>query len=436
MKKLPKIVIVGFPNVGKSTLFNRLLGEKKSLVHSLPGMTRDCIAGRCRLEDRTFQLVDTGGIFGTRDEPLSEKVREKAWEAARSGDIIIFVVDGKRDLSPAEEELYFSLKKLDKPVLVVVNKIDSLTGENRLAEYYRLGDKGIIALSAEHKINIGELEERIASLLPASQTEGEPEALRIAIVGRINVGKSSLVNRLAGDEKLLVSELPGTTRDSTDTLILRDGKAFCLVDTAGIRKFSGADDDREKAGIVKAKTNINNADVICLILDIREFPTRQDAHIAHLAAESGKPLVVALNKWDLVETDRVDPEAVRAKVRSKLEFVSYAPLVFVSARSGQRIAKILDLAEQVYRNSRKRIETPRLNEFLEWLNAEHTPRSKDGSRIKVKYMTQQGVAPPTFILFGHSKSSLLPAYEKSLIGLLRAKFDFWGTPIRVFLRKS
>jgi GTP-binding protein len=436
MRKFPKVVIVGFPNVGKSSLFNRLLGEKKSLVHSLSGMTRDCVSARCRLDDRNFQLVDTGGIFGTRDEPLSAKVREKVWQAARSADVLVFVLDGKRDISPAEEEMYFSLKKLGKPVLIVVNKVDSPAGGDKLAEYYRLGDKDIIPISAEHRLNIDEVRERIADLLPSMPLDVEEKPLRIAIVGRVNVGKSSIINRLCGEERLLVSEVPGTTRDSTDTVILRDRKPFCLVDTAGIRKFSGAADNREKAGIVKAKMNIGNADVICLVLDARDFPTRQDAHIAHLAQESGKPMIIVLNKWDLVETERVDPEEVRSLVRTKLSFVSYAPLLFISARTGQRVIKILDKAEEVFQNSRKRIETARMNEFLEWINEEHPPRSRDGSKIKVKYMTQQGVAPPTFVLFGHSRTSLLPAYEKSLIGLLREKYDFWGTPIRVFLRKS
>ena len=436
MKKLPKVAIVGFPNVGKSSLFNRLLGEKKSLVHSLPGMTRDCLSARCRLGDRNFQLIDTGGIFGTRDEPLSEKIREKAWEAARSADVLLFVLDGKRDISPAEEEMYFSLKKLGKPVLVVVNKVDSPSGEDGLAEFYRLGDKDIIPISAEHKINIDKIRERIAVLLPPLPLDEEEKPLRIAIVGRINVGKSSIINRLCGEERLLVSEVPGTTRDSTDTVIVRDRKPFCLVDTAGIRKFRGAADTREKAGIIKAKMNIGSADVVCLVLDARDFPTRQDAHIAQLAQESGKPMLIVLNKWDLVESERVDPEAVRRLVRTKLGFVSYAPLLFISARTGQRVIKILDKAEEVFRNAHKRIETARLNEFLAWVNEEHPPRSKDGSKIKVKYMTQQGVAPPTFVLFGHSRASLLPAYERSLIGLLREKYDFWGTPIRIFLRKS
>jgi GTP-binding protein len=436
MKKMPKVVIVGFPNVGKSSLFNRLIGRKKALVHNMPGMTRDCVAARHRFGDRAFELVDTGGMFGTPDEPLSGKIRDKAWDAARAADVIVFVLDGKRDLAPAEEELYVGLMKLGRPVLVVVNKIDAPSGEAHLAEFYRLGDNDIIPLSAEHKVNIDELRERIAALLPPAAEDDAAEPLRIAVVGRINVGKSSIINRLCGEERLLVSEVPGTTRDSTDTIIMRDGRPYCLVDTAGIRKPAGASDSREKAGIIKSQKNILEADVIVLVLDAREFPTRQDTHIARMARDSGKPLVLVLNKWDLVDRQKVDPEDVRDLVRTKLEFVGYAPLLFVSALTGHRVVKVLDMADKVHRDSRKRVDTARLNEFLARLNEEHPPRGKDGSKIKVKYMTQQGVAPPTFVLFGHSRTSLSPAYEKSLAGLLRKEYDLWGTPIRIFLRKS
>lgn len=436
MKRAPKVVIVGFPNVGKSTLFNRLIGRRKALVHNLPGMTRDCVSARHRFGDRAFELVDTGGMFGTPDEPLSGKVREKAWEAARAADLILLVLDGKRDLAPAEEELHAGLRKLGRPILVVVNKMDAPSGEDHLAEYYRLGDRDPIPVSAEHRVGIDALRERIAALLPPSEGEEPAEPLRIAVVGRINVGKSSIINRLCGEERLIVSEVPGTTRDSTDTVVLRDGKEFCLVDTAGIRKPAGASDSREKAGIIKSRKNILEADVVVLVLDAREFPTRQDALIARLARDSGKPLVLALNKWDLVDRSKVDPEAVRDLVRTKLEFVSYAPLLFVSALTGQRVVKVLDMAEKVHRDARKRVDTARLNEFLARLNEEHPPRGADGTKVKVKYMTQQGVAPPTFVLFGHSRTTLSPAYEKSLVGLLRKEYDLWGTPIRVFLRKS
>ena len=438
MKKLPRVVIVGFPNVGKSTLFNRILGKKKSLVHSLAGMTRDSLTEPCTIDGRSFRLVDTGGLFGVEDEPLSGKVRERAWSEAAAADLILFVLDGKRDIAPAEEDLYISLKRLGKPILLVVNKIDSpRQEETATAEYYRLGAKDILFVSAEHKLNIELLEEALAAALPeAAQEREEEEPLRIAIVGRANVGKSSIVNRLVGEERLLVDEVPGTTRDSTDTIVVRDGKSFCLVDTAGIRRLAVTDDSREKAGIIRAKTNIRDADVICLVLDVREFPTRQDAHIAELANESGKPLVIVLNKWDLVDTAVIEPEAFREAAFKKLSFVGYAPLIFISALTGQRVVKILELAEKVYANASRRIETPRLNVFLAEATEAHPPRMKSGARAKLRYMTQKGVLPPTFILFIGGRGALSPSYEKHLVELLRKAFGFEGTPIRLFVRRS
>ncbi|MDD8014111.1 MAG: ribosome biogenesis GTPase Der [Acidobacteriota bacterium] len=437
MKKLPKVTIVGFPNVGKSTLFNRLLRRKRALVHSLPGMTRDSVTAPCRLDDRDFMLTDTGGFFGLPDEPLSSQVREKAWRAVTASDLVIYLLDGKRDLAPAEEEFYASLRKLGKPLLVVVNKMDSPAQEDRLGEFYRLGEEKILSISAEHNIGLGNLTEAILSGLPPSGTAtGAVPGLRIAIVGRINVGKSSLINRLCGEDKLLVSEIPGTTRDSTDTLVVREKKSFVLVDTAGIRKMGGTRDEREKAGIIRAKRDIREADVICLVLDVQEFPTRQDAHIAHLACASGKPLIIALNKWDLVDASRVKPGEVRRKVYERLEFVDYAPLLFISAATGQRVVKILSLAEDVHQMASKKIETSRLNQFLARVNREYPPRSKSRGRIKIKYMTQQGIRPPAFVLFAHGRAALAPAYEKFLTGLLRKEFDIWGTPIRLFLRKG
>jgi GTP-binding protein len=438
VNKLARVVIVGFPNVGKSTLFNRILGKKKSLVHSQAGMTRDSLEARCSIGDRSFLLIDTGGLFGVKDEPMSEQVRARAWAEARTADVILFVLDGKRDIAPAEEELFLSLKKLDKPVLLVVNKVDSPVQEDTMTgEYYRLGERDILFVSAEHKLNVGALEEAVVSALPPmSAAREEKEPLRIAIVGRINVGKSSIVNRLVGEERLLVSEVPGTTRDSTDTMVIRDGKAFCLVDTAGIRRLLGTSDSREKAGIIRAKANIREADVICLVLDAREFPTRQDAHIAQLAKESGKPLVIVLNKWDLVDTTAVDPEVCREAIFGKLSFVDYAPLMFVSALTGQRVIKILDMAERVYANASKHVETSKLNDFLARASEAHPPRMRSGARAKLRYMTQKGILPPTFILFIGSRGPLSPSYEKHFVELLREAFGFDGTPIRLFVRSS
>lgn len=438
MSKLPRVVIVGFPNVGKSTLFNRILGRRKALVHADPGMTRDSVTAECVLGDRRFTLVDTGGLFGIADEPLSGQIRDRALAEAAAADLVLFVLDGQRDIASAEEDLYVQLKRRGLPILLVVNKFDSPAKEESMtADYYRLGESRIHFVSAEHKINIGALEEAIvAALPPGGPAPAAEEPLRIAIVGRANVGKSSIVNRLLGEERLIVSETPGTTRDSTDTLLLRDGKPFCLVDTAGIRKMAAAEDGREKAGIVRAKANIRQADVVCLILDVQEFPTRQDARIAQLALESGRPLLIAINKWDLVDKETVRPDAVRERVFRKLGFVAYAPLLFISARTGQRVVKILDSAEQLYRCGTTRIETSKLNDFLARTTEAHPPRLKSGARAKLRYMTQKGVSPPTFILFLGARGPLSPTYEKYFLESLRREFGFTGTPLRLIVRTS
>lgn len=436
MGKQSKVAIVGFPNVGKSTLFNRLLGRKKSLVHNLPGMTRDQIPADCSLDSKTFVLVDTGGLFDSED-PFSDLVREKAWQASREADVILFVLDGKRGLLPAEEDLYLTLKKLDKEMVVVVNKVDSSHEENTLGDFFRLGEKNTVLISAEHKRNLDELERLLENLLPESSSLNTGEdVLKIAVVGRINVGKSSLINRLCGEEKLIVSEIPGTTRDSTDTLITREKKRFILVDTAGIRKLSRTGDKREQAGIIKAKKDIQTADVVCMVLDAQDYPTRQDTAIAHIARDSGKPLVLILNKWDLIAKGNKTTSAFKDHLYNSLDFVAYAPVLFVSALTGQRVIRILSSAESVYANAGKRIATPLLNEFLNRITASHPPLSTKKSRMKIKYMTQIGILPPTFLLFTHSKSGLAKAWEKFFLQKVRDHFGFAGTPIRMKLRRS
>ncbi|MBM3297131.1 MAG: ribosome biogenesis GTPase Der, partial [Candidatus Aminicenantes bacterium] len=374
MKKLKRVVILGFPNVGKSSLFNRLTGRRKSLVHSLPGMTRDAVSGVCRFGERVFELVDTGGFFGAPDEPFSTRVRETAWREAQRADVVLFVLDARRDLLPGEEELFSDLKKKGKRVLVAVNKVDTLAQEGRLGDFYRLGGGRIIPLSAEHNRNLEALESALAEELPADAPADAPaEALRVAFVGRINVGKSSLINRLCGEERLIVSRVPGTTRDSTDVLLLREGMPFLLVDTAGLRKLSRTRDEREKAGIIRSKKNIARADVVCLVMDAGECPTRQDTAVAHLAKESGKPLVLAVNKWDLTSASGDEARQLRERVFRKLEFVGYAPLVFVSALKGTRAVKVLDLAREVFEAAGRCVETPRLNDFLSRTLAAHPP---------------------------------------------------------------
>jgi GTPase len=436
MKKLLRVAIVGFPNVGKSTLFNRLLGTKKSLVHSLPGMTRDAVSSVCVIEDKPFILTDTGGFFQDKDDPFSGLVREKVWEVSQEADILLFVLDYHKGLLPAEQDLFYSLKKLNKPMLVVVNKVDSKEAETKLGDFYRLGTDSVIPISAEHKRDLDILENRIYAMLPeGAQAEEEP-VLKMAVIGRINVGKSSLVNLLSGRNQQIVSELPGTTRDSVDTFIRRNQRTYALVDTAGIRKLSRTRDKREKAGVIKAKKDIRRADVILQIMDAAMFPTRQDLAIAHLAHESGKPLILALNKWDLIPEREKNYNEFRAWIAARMDFVSYAPLVFISAITGQRAGKVLDIAEDIYQRAASKIPTPKLNEFLAWINKQHPPINRKGEPLKIKYMVQKDVLPPTFLLFTHSQSSLAPAYEKHLSRLIRDNFDFLGSPIRIKLRRS
>lgn len=437
MKSLPQVVIVGFPNVGKSTLFNRLLRQKKSLVHSLPGMTRDAVSAVCFLAGKTLILTDTGGLADSLAEPLASAVMDKAWVSAKKADVIIFVLDGRRELLPAEEELFLHIKKLGKPLVAVLNKIDSEALEAISGDFYnRLKVETVLPVSAEHRRNLDALEEELARLLPGAPAEKESlPPLRLAIIGRINVGKSSLINRLCGEERLITSSAPGTTRDSTDTRVIRDKKIFCLIDTAGIRKLSRTRDEREKASILKTKKNITRADVLCQVLDAREFPTRQDLAIAHLADKSGKPLILAINKWDLVPAGE-KADGPREAISRRMSFVDYAPVLAVSALTGKRVIKILDLAEEVFVSASRRVDTSRLNDFLAWINATHPPLTKDKRSLKIKYMTQQGVRPPTFLLFVHRPSALLPAYEKFFLQVLRERFGFRGTPLRLRMRKS
>jgi GTP-binding protein len=437
MKSLPQVVIIGFPNVGKSTLFNRLLGRKKSLVHSLSGMTRDPVSAFATLDGKRFILTDSGGLDDSSGTPLAAAVSERAWRAARQADALLFVFDGKRDLSPAEEGLWLALRKLGKPVLPVLNKIDSEMQESRAGDFYnRLRTEMIFSISAEHRRNMDELERRLAGILPSPIEAADAAGpLKVGIIGRINVGKSSLINRLCGEERLIVSSSPGTTRDSTDTFVVRNRRPYALVDTAGIRKLSRTRDEREQAGIIRAKKDIARADVLCLVLDAQEFPTRQDVAIAHLASESGKPLILALNKWDLVPRD-VRPGDLKEVVFRRMPFAGYAPLVFVSALTGKGVAKILDLAGEVHERSSLKVETPRLNEFLSWINAAHPALTRANKRAKIKYMTQKAGRPPTFFLFTHSAVRLQPAYERFFQHALREKFGFWGSPIRLLMRKS
>ena len=435
--KLPKVAILGFPNVGKSTLFNRIIGRKKALVHSLAGMTRDKIYGIAEWKNKKFEIIDTGGLSGISEEPLSKLIEEKALEAADEADVLLYVLDGRRDILSSEEDLFVTLKKLNKPLIIVVNKIDTPSIRKNTNDFFKFGKERIFFISAEHKKGLEELKDALVEFLPESKEEKlEEEPIKIAIVGRINVGKSSLINRLLGEERLIVSDIPGTTRDSIDTLIKREGRAFVLVDTAGIRRLGKTKDKKEKAAIIKAKKNIKEADVICVVMDALESPTHQDATIAQLASSSGKPLIVAVNKWDLVKKNQQITKIYEERIYNKLSFVSYAPLIFVSALTGRKVVKILDLSLQVYENSQKKIPTPLLNKFLQEIIKSNPPITKKKEPLKIKYIVQTGIRPLRFSLYSSKSQPLLPSYEKFFVNKLRERFDLWGTPIRLSVKRK
>ncbi len=441
MAERPRIAIVGFPNVGKSTLFNKLARRRISLVHSLPGMTRDRVGAAVRMQDREVELVDTGGFIDEKDgaEPLAVRVHEMAWQAAREADVLLMLVDGRRGLMPAEKGLYQELKRLDKPLVVAVNKIDTDRPGPETAEFYRLGEKTLHFISAEHKVNLDDLERDLIGRLPPSAAEDPATAerpLRLAIIGRTNVGKSSLANRLCGQARLIVSELPGTTRDSIDVLIRRGERAYVLVDTAGIRKLSKTGDERESAGVIKSRKNIERADVLCLLLDASEFPTRQDAAVAQLAKDSGKPLVVAVNKWDLVREGALGEEEVERMVFARLEFIRYAPVLTVSALTGKRVIKVLDAAEEVWKAGSRTVGTAELNRFLDGVHRSNSPMNPSGRRFRIKYMTQAGILPPTFRLYAGRQAVFAPASARHFESRLREAFGFQGSPIRLFFKGS
>lgn len=438
MGKLPTVVILGFPNVGKSTLFNRLLRRKLAIVHRLPGMTRDCVPALGRLDGKQFFLVDTGGFFDKAEEPLAEKIKAIAWKEARAADLILLVLDGRRELLPAEEELYVSLKKLGRPLFIVVNKIDTAEMELRAADYFRLTGEATFFISAEHRRNLDQLEEAISNRLPDTEQAEESKAIRLAVIGRVNVGKSSLINRLCGQERLIVSELPGTTRDLVETYLYRSGWLFSLVDTAGLRRLARVKDHREKASIVVTRKRLGQADVLVLVMDVTEFPTRQDLAIARLAFDSGKPLVMALNKWDLVRPEERDKMAriLRQRVEERMEFVSYAPLLFVSAKTGKGVFSLLDQAAKALEQAGRRLETHELNVFLEKIKRERPPLWEEGGGVKAKHLMQVATFPPTFALFVNRRSRLLPAYEKFFLNQLRQNFSLWGTPLRLKIKEG
>ena len=434
----PIVAIVGRPNVGKSTLFNKLIGERRAIVEDTPGVTRDRIYGESKWRGRTFVVIDTGGIEPKTDNILLKQMRMQAQIAIETADVIVFLCDIRAGLVADDRDIAVMLKKSGKPVIVAINKIDQI-GDLPLGfyEFYELGfDKDPIALSSVHGSGTGDLLDAISDALPAPETQNEEDdSVKVAVIGKPNAGKSSLVNRILGEERLIVSDISGTTRDAVDTLVECPQGRYTLIDTAGIRRKARIDDVIEKYSVLRAHTAEERADVCLLLIDAAEGITEQDEHIAGIAHEAGKACVIVVNKWDLIEKDNDSVNEFTKKIYNALAYMTYAPILFISAKTGQRVGKLLEHINYVNEQAKLRISTGMLNDMLGEATAKVQPPSDKGKRLKIYYMTQAGIAPPTFVIFVNNAELFHFSYQRYIENCLRETFGFRGTPIRLVIRQ-
>ncbi|MGE3473310.1 MAG: ribosome biogenesis GTPase Der [Vicinamibacterales bacterium] len=451
-RHLPTVVLVGRPNVGKSTLFNRMTGTRRAIVTPIAGTTRDALAQPVPAAEGGFMVVDTGGLFGSSQDPLHELVVEQGHRAIRDADLLIFVVDGREGLVSGDEEIASSVRATGTPALLVINKIDDRRAAAGVLELYRLGFDPVFEVSAEHGIGVADLLDEVRRRLPqgasadavepsdeeARHGAHRPAELKVAIVGRPNAGKSSLVNQLLHEERSIVSPVPGTTRDPVDAVFTWHRKKVRIVDTAGIRKAGriargGA---LESLSVMLARRAIADADVVVLVIDVIAGAADQDAAIAGEADAAGRGIVIALNKWDLRETRTQEAaEAIDDEVRRRLPFLDYAPVVHLSAKTGERTQRLLELIDRVAVERRRRIPTPELNRFIREITAAQPPVADVRRAVRVLFAAQTGVAPPTFVLFTNVAASLHFSYQRYVINRLRDQYGFAGTPIRLHVRR-
>jgi GTP-binding protein len=430
----PLVALVGRPNVGKSTLFNRLVEEPLAIVEDVPGTTRDRIYADAEWGGIAFTFIDTGGLLPESPDNLASSVRQQVIAAIAESDVIVFLVDVKEGPTAVDMEIAQLLRRSSKPVILAVNKADNEGRRQEAVEFYELGLGDPIPLSALHGTGTGDLLDAILKVVPAESREELAEGTRIAIVGRPNVGKSSLLNAILGKERMIVSEKPGTTRDAVDSMIEWDGEPVILIDTAGIRRRGRVAPGIEKYSVIRAVRAIQRADVALLLLDATEGVTEQDAHIAGYVVEEGKGLVIVVNKWDLVEKDTHTMQQYTSDIRRVLKFVAHCPLVFVSATSGQRVKKVIDVALVVQETRSTRIATGELNRVIGEAVARHAPPSKRGKRLRIYYGTQVGVAPPTFVFFVNDPELVHFSYQRYLENQLRGAFGFEGSSLRMAFR--
>lgn len=431
----PIVAIVGRPNVGKSTLFNRLAGHRIAIVEDTPGVTRDRIYADADWLKHNFKLIDTGGIEPKSDDIILAQMRRQAQVAMETADVIIFIVDGKTGLTDSDHEVAGMLRKSGKPIVLAVNKIDSFKDEDNAFEFYNLGLGNPITISASQGLGLGELLDEVVSHFPDYEVDEDPEVVRVAFVGRPNVGKSSLINRLLGEERAIVSEIPGTTRDALDSYIeTKEGK-FILVDTAGLRRKSKVKEEIERYSVVRTLTAIERADVVVLMIDAVEGIADQDEKIIGYAHEMRKAIMVIVNKWDLIEKDDKTMDKYLKNLKSELNFLAYAPFLFISALTGQRTQKVLAMAQECYSNYTKKIGTGVLNDVIGKALMMKEPPVIGTKRLKIYYGTQTGVKPPTFVFFVNDPESLHFSYARYIENQLRENFDFKGTGIKIEYRE-
>ena len=433
----PMVAIVGRPNVGKSALFNQLTGKRISIVENTPGVTRDRIYADAEWLDHKFTLIDTGGMDPESRDPLLQQMKSQAEIAMETADVILFLTDGKQGVTPADRDVAEMLRRSDKPVVLAVNKIDTQENEANLYEFYNLAIGDPISISAAHKRGIGDLLDEMVKHFPRERPEEEKvETIQIAVVGKPNAGKSSLINRILGEERVIVNDIPGTTRDAIDTSFEKDGQRYVIIDTAGIRRKSRIHDSLERYSVVRALSAIRRCDVALVIMDASEDITEQDAKIAGLVHEEGKGCVLVMNKWDKIEKETHTMEEYHKRLRNRLSFMTYAPDVFLSAKTGQRVGRIIELVNQVYRRCTFRVSTGVLNDCLADAIAVNEPPAGKGRRLRILYGTQVSVKPPTFVLFVNHPEFLHFSYQRYLENYFRKTFDLEGTPLRILVREK
>ena len=435
----PLVAIVGRPNVGKSTFFNAMAGRRVAIVEDTPGVTRDRVYLDCEWQNHKFTLIDTGGIDPQSEDPLLRQMRRQAEIAIETCDVILFFVDGKAGMTADDQSVADMLRKTRKPVMLVVNKIDHVKSMDNIYEFYNLGLGDPIGISSINLLNLGDLLEELCNYFPApDDTEEEDGAIRLAVCGKPNVGKSSLVNRILGQERVMVSDIAGTTRDAIDTRFTDDaGDDFVIIDTAGIRRKRAIGyQTLERFSIVRALAAIDRCDVALLLIDATQGVTEQDAKIAGYIDEHGKAAIIVINKWDAVEKDTGTMNEFNREVRENLKFMAYAPILYISALTGQRVNRVLEEVKKACEQSRRRITTGLLNDILADAQAALQPPATSGRRLKIYYATQQGVQPPSFVFFVNDENLMHFSYERYLEKQFRKSFGFEGTPLKFILREK